>query len=76
MASTRPPPPNAKRPKYIGNYEVKRVIGEGSFGKVKLGVHVLTGEKVAIKVGGMCLRGFDLRCRAVSRSGIWRRRLC
>jgi len=25
-------------------------LGEGTFGKVKLGTHILTGEKVAIKV--------------------------
>ncbi len=25
-------------------------LGEGTFGKVKLGTHVLTGEKVAIKL--------------------------
>ena len=27
-----------------------KVIGEGTFGKVRLGTHSLTGEKVAIKV--------------------------
>jgi 5'-AMP-activated protein kinase catalytic alpha subunit len=26
------------------------VIGEGTFGKVKLGTHILTGEKVAVKI--------------------------
>jgi len=25
-------------------------LGEGTFGKVKLGTHILTGEKVAVKV--------------------------
>jgi len=29
---------------------VGKVIGEGTFGKVRLGTHSLTGEKVAIKV--------------------------
>ena len=27
-----------------------KTLGEGTFGKVKLGTHVLTGEKVAIKI--------------------------
>lgn len=31
-------------------YEFIRTIGDGSFGKVKLGVHKLTGEQVAIKI--------------------------
>ena len=25
-------------------------MGEGTFGKVKLGVHIFTGEKVAVKI--------------------------
>jgi 5'-AMP-activated protein kinase catalytic alpha subunit len=36
--------------KTIGNYLLGKNIGEGTFGKVKLGTHVLTGERVAIKV--------------------------
>ena len=34
----------------VGQYLVGKVIGQGTFGKVKLGVHVSTGEKVAIKI--------------------------
>ena len=34
----------------IGNYVLGKTIGEGTFGKVKLGRHSLTGEKVAIKI--------------------------
>jgi len=34
----------------IGNYLIEKSIGEGTFGKVKLGSHTLTGEKVAIKI--------------------------
>jgi len=34
----------------IGNYVLGKTIGEGTFGKVKLGTHLLTGEKVAIKI--------------------------
>jgi len=34
----------------IGHYQLGPAIGEGTFGKVRLGTHVLTGEKVAIKI--------------------------
>ena len=38
------------RKRIIGNYHVGKSIGEGTFGKVKMGTHTLTGEKVAIKI--------------------------
>jgi len=34
----------------IGNYLIEKTIGEGTFGKVKLGIHLPTNEKVAIKI--------------------------
>ncbi len=34
----------------VGNYRIEKTIGEGTFGKVKLAVHVPTGEQVAIKI--------------------------
>lgn len=34
----------------IGNYLLGKCIGKGTFGKVKLGTHVVTDEKVAIKI--------------------------
>ena len=34
----------------ISQYQIKGKIGEGMFGKVKLGIHLLTKEKVAIKI--------------------------
>lgn len=34
----------------IGKYQVIRVLGEGSFGKVKLACHLTTGQKVALKI--------------------------
>ncbi|KAI8906750.1 kinase-like domain-containing protein [Gorgonomyces haynaldii] len=36
--------------KFVGNYEILKTIGEGSFAKVKLAIHRLTKAKVAIKV--------------------------
>lgn len=30
--------------------EPGKTIGEGTFGKVKVGTHILTGEKVAVKI--------------------------
>jgi serine/threonine protein kinase len=32
--------------KTIGNYTLQQSLGKGSMGKVKLGVHNVTGEKV------------------------------
>ncbi|KAJ1639085.1 carbon catabolite derepressing protein kinase [Pavlovales sp. CCMP2436] len=49
-------PPPKKKPverehtTSIGNYLLSKTIGEGTFGKVKVGVHILTGERVAVKV--------------------------
>ena len=34
----------------IGHYILGKTIGEGTFGKVKIGTHILTGEKVAVKI--------------------------
>lgn len=33
-----------------GHYILGKTIGEGTFGKVKLGTHILTGETVAVKI--------------------------
>ena len=34
----------------IGDYLIKQKIGEGTFSKVKLGINMFTGQKVAIKI--------------------------
>ena len=34
----------------IGVYNVKRTLGEGSFGKVKLATHSVSGQEVALKI--------------------------
>ncbi|KAG9348439.1 hypothetical protein JZ751_002174, partial [Albula glossodonta] len=36
--------------KKVGNYLIGKKLGEGSFAKVREGLHAMTGEKVAIKV--------------------------
>ena len=39
---------NDKKQGYtIGHYMLGKALGEGTFGKVKLGTHILTGEKVS-----------------------------
>lgn len=35
---------------YLERYVIKKVLGEGSYGKVKLGVDIYTNEKVALKI--------------------------
>lgn len=34
----------------IGNYKLEKTIGSGTFGQVKLGIHNITLEKVAVKI--------------------------
>ena len=34
----------------VTQYLLGRTLGEGTFGKVKIGTHIVTGEKVAIKI--------------------------
>jgi len=34
----------------IGSYRITKTLGQGTFGKVKEGVHIRTGQKVAIKI--------------------------
>ena len=34
----------------LGNYKLGKTIGEGTFGKVKLGTHKMTGEKVIKRI--------------------------
>ncbi|XP_013394347.1 maternal embryonic leucine zipper kinase-like [Lingula anatina] len=43
-----------------GLYHLRETIGSGGFAKVKLGYHVLTGEKVAIKIMDKKQLGEDL----------------
>lgn len=34
----------------MGHYIISKTLGEGTFGKVKLGTHTVTKERVAIKI--------------------------
>lgn len=36
--------------KRVGQYLIGDTVGEGTFGKVKLAIHIPTGEKVAVKI--------------------------
>lgn len=35
---------------YVGPYRLEKTLGKGQTGLVKLGVHCITGQKVAIKI--------------------------
>ncbi|KAJ1550250.1 hypothetical protein HK405_001040, partial [Cladochytrium tenue] len=48
--ATKGPPPDD----VVGNYRLDRTIGQGTYGKVKLGFHLQTGEKVAVKLIEKC----------------------
>ena len=37
-------------PIILGSYKIGKTLGIGAFGKVKLGIHVITGQKVAVKI--------------------------
>ncbi|KAJ9478579.1 Carbon catabolite-derepressing protein kinase [Pseudozyma hubeiensis] len=41
---------SAKQPVRIGQYILQQTLGAGSFGKVKLATHALTGHRVAMKI--------------------------
>jgi carbon catabolite-derepressing protein kinase len=41
---------DSKTSQRLGQYTVVRTLGEGSFGKVKLATHQVSGQKVALKI--------------------------
>ncbi|KAJ8662780.1 hypothetical protein O0I10_001744 [Lichtheimia ornata] len=43
-------PPPGRKPTVFGPYLLLQTLGEGEFGKVKLGIHIETGHEVAIKL--------------------------
>ncbi|GAB1599926.1 maternal embryonic leucine zipper kinase-like [Argonauta hians] len=50
----------SRYPELEGTFVLKDTIGSGGFGKVKLATHLLTGEKVAIKIMNKHALGPDL----------------
>lgn len=48
--ATLPPKIPAQPDSQIGVYKMDKTIGQGTYGKVKLGINVFTDEKVAIKI--------------------------
>ncbi|KAI9263577.1 kinase-like domain-containing protein [Helicostylum pulchrum] len=42
--------PGNRRRKDVGDYWLGKTLGRGSSGRVKIGIHKVTGEKVAIKI--------------------------
>mmetsp|Transcript_9382 Transcript_9382/g.12974 ORF Transcript_9382/g.12974 Transcript_9382/m.12974 type:complete len:812 (+) Transcript_9382:111-2546(+) len=49
-ANARPNGSAQEKRKIVGQYMLGKTIGEGTFGKVKLAIHIPTGEKVAVKI--------------------------
>lgn len=43
-------PTDRRTQQRIGLYDVKKTLGEGSFGKVKLATHRVSGQEVALKI--------------------------
>ena len=37
---------NKKMKELLNDYDIETILGEGNFGKVKLGIHKMTKEKV------------------------------
>lgn len=50
MGAAGPTPEKVKTDQRIGQYNIVKTLGEGSFGKVKLAVHRSTGQQVALKI--------------------------
>ena len=48
-AARAPPAPTSKQGR-LGQYNIVKTLGEGSFGKVKLAIHQVSGQKVALKI--------------------------
>ena len=40
----------SSKSRHVGNYELMKTIGEGSFATVKIATHRFTGQQVAIKI--------------------------
>lgn len=47
VSSSRAKSSEKSKRQIVGQYMIGKTIGEGTFGKVKLAVHIPTGEKVS-----------------------------
>lgn len=45
-----PVSPTTQQEVKIGNYVIGETIGSGTFGKVKIGIHIVTKVRVAVKI--------------------------
>lgn len=43
-------PPDCNNTRIVGSYLLTKTLGQGTFGKVKEGIHVFTQQKVAVKI--------------------------
>jgi 5'-AMP-activated protein kinase catalytic alpha subunit len=50
MTTPNPSHPSSSAEFFLSNYRLGKTLGIGSFGKVKVAEHILTGNKVAIKI--------------------------
>ncbi|KAG2205234.1 hypothetical protein INT47_009499, partial [Mucor saturninus] len=66
-SSNSPKRPVQKKQNKLGPYNLLQTLGEGEFGKVKLGIHSETGQEVAIKLIKKEGAGSDTRINKVER---------
>ncbi|KAI8645906.1 hypothetical protein BD408DRAFT_440646 [Parasitella parasitica] len=66
-AQPSPKRPVQKKQNKLGPYNLLQTLGEGEFGKVKLGIHIETGQEVAIKLIKKEGTGSDTRINKVER---------
>lgn len=50
QARTQERPPASRASQRLGQYKIVKTLGEGSFGKVKLAVHEISQQQVALKI--------------------------
>ncbi|KAK4515419.1 uncharacterized protein ATC70_010364 [Mucor velutinosus] len=62
-----PKRPIQRKQNKLGPYNLLQTLGEGEFGKVKLGIHIETGQEVAIKLIKKEGDGSDTRINKVER---------
>ena len=57
---------------FLPNYKLGKTLGIGSFGKVKIAEHVLTGHKVAIKIlNRRKIKNMEMEEKGIFHYGYW-----